>query len=761
MKRVVKFALTLATSTILTSPALCQEQAPQSKSASASPSAGGIGDIVVFGQRKSVGQSAQKVPIAVSAFDPALLRAASTINVTDLGALAPNVQTPTAGTTPGFLNITIRGIGINSSLRSADPAVNVIQDGMVLAYPAGSIASTFDVESVEVLRGPQGVLFGRNTTGGAIALRTRRPQANFQMLADVSYGNYNTLNAAASVEGAVNADGAILAKLAVIYQRSDGFFENTNEGVWTAAPGNPTGAPINHATGHLPGQDELTFKPTFVFRLDDRNTLTLFTQYQRFNDGATAPRNFLPTGANPLPLGTTYGFTPTATGYRTNIAGGGYLRLREGHVIAELENKIGAATLTSTAAWRKIDMTSTVDFYGGPIPLFFLPDNPESSTQYSFETRLNVPLIEDRLDLTSGLFYLQYSADLTERRRFLTSIQTTPYTYRFAELKFHQNSRSYAGYLNLDWHVTDRATLSAGGRYTIDKKDFTGAPLVNCIGQSFANCAHTFYTVNKKWTNFSPRVVLNYQGDDVLLYASYTKGFRSGNFNNRVSDFVGFTAAAFTPANPETVDSYEIGMKSDMFDKRLRLNVSAFREDYKDIQQVLTLNLVGLPSIQTLLNAATARINGLEAEVIAQPIPALRLEGNFGYTDAKFKTFNVTVPGVSNPTDLKFARVPKYTASVAANLTIPVADNKVEGRVSYDWRSGFFTDLANNPLTYIDGYGLMNASLTYDAGKWTVGLFGTNLANVDYAIAKGFSFAYAKWGGAPRTFGLRVTAKLD
>lgn len=758
MKKTNIITLSLFAGTILSGHAFAQSQGNDSIAGAAED---GIADIVVFGQRKSVGESAQKVPIAVSAFDPALLRSANTTNITDLGALAPNVQTPTAGTTPGFLNITIRGIGINSSLRSADPSVNIIQDGMVLAYPAGSMANTFDVESVEVLRGPQGVLFGRNTTGGAISLRTKRPQADFQMLADISYGSFNTLSANASIEGSITTNDSILAKLAVIYQRSDGPFKNTNIGSWAAGTQNTTGTPITHPTGRMPAQDELTIKPTFVIHMDDNNKLTLFTQYQRFNDGATAPRNFNPAGANKLAVTTVYGFTPTATGYKTNLPASGYLRLREGHAIAELENQIGTATLTSTAAWRRVKMKSTVDFYGGPVPLFWLPDNPESSTQYSFESRLNAPLATDKLDLTAGVFYLWYSVNLQERRRALSSILTTPYTFTFFESEFHMVNKSYAAYANLDWHITDRFTISAGGRYTTDRKDFTGAPQVVCTGQGYSNCPLTFYNIKKKWNNFSPRIVANYKADDFLAYASYTKGFRSGNFNNRVNNVTGFTAAGFTPADPETVNSYEIGVKSDLLDRKLRVNLSAFREDYKDIQQVLTQNRNNLPAIQYLLNAANARINGLEAELVVKPVSGLRLEGNLGYVDAKFKKFNVAVPGVANPTNLKFARVPKYTANVAANVTIPVGENKIEGRLSYDWRSGFFTDLANNPITHIDSYGLTNANLTYVADKWSVGVFGTNLFNVDYAYGIGFNTAYAKWGGAPRTLGVRLTAKLD
>ncbi|GGD77176.1 TonB-dependent receptor [Croceicoccus mobilis] len=721
----------------------------------------GIGDIVVYGERRSLGQSAQKVPIAITAMDPALLRSANTVDVTDLGALAPNVQTPTAGTTPGFPNFAIRGIGINSSIRSADPAVNVIQDGMVVAFLAGSLQSTFDLESVEVLRGPQGVLFGRNATGGAISLRTRRPQRDFQVLADVSYGNFNTLTANASVEGALGSD-AVMGKLAVLYRRSDGMYKNTNDGIWEPASGNPSGEPITHETGRLGKLDQVTIKPTVLFEIGDKHTLTLFGQYQRNNDDDTSfPRNFSPDKGAAVPLQSVYGFTPTAEGYDTNIDDGGYYRLRAGHIIAELVNEFeGGAKLTTVAAWRRVKLDNSVNFYGGPVPLFYLIDNPERSTQRSVETRLNVPLTDDELDLTAGLFYLNYDMYLQENRRILSAAVPTE-TFNYIQGAFDQDVKALAAFVNVDWRPTDRLTISLGGRFSKDTKDFNGAPLTLCGGPGLTDCGQTFYRVKKSWTDFSPRAVVNYQATDgVMVYASYTQGYRSGNFNSRVNNSADFSAANFTPADPEDVEAYEVGIKSDLLDRRLRVNVAGFIQDYKDVQQVSTLNIAGSAPIQTLVNAASAEIKGLETEIILQPVRPLRLQANFGYTDAKFKSFNVPVPGVDDPKDLEFSRIPKYTVTFAANVSIPAGVNDIEGRVSYDYRSGFDSDLANSPELRVDGYGLLNANLTYVADNWSLGIWGRNLANVAYAEAKGRAFSYVEWGGQPRTFGVRVTGKF-
>lgn len=714
-------------------------------------------EILVFGRLRGVGESVQKVPIAITALDSEMLRAANSIDIADLGSLAPNVQTPLVGNTAAFPNFSIRGIGVNTSLRSVDPAVNIIQDGMVIAFQAGALASTFDLEGVEILRGPQGVLFGRNATGGAIALRTRRPGEDFRFYGYASYGNFNTVDINASVEGAL-AGPNILGKLAVIYRRSDGFVKNTNQGTFVPAPGNPSGAPVLHEEGYVGALDQLTIKPTFQLDFSDATKLVIFTQYQRFNDdGASGPRNFVPPPGNTtVPLQTQFGFTPPTGKYTTNLLDPGYLRLRAGHVIGELTNELGAAQLVTIAAYRRINYDATSPLNGSPFVLFITPDNRDDNKQISLESRLNVPFADDKFEFLLGGFYLRAETDV-EFFSITTNAPANPLTRSYATAPFSQDTVAHAAFANLDWHLTDRLTISAGGRYSTEEKDFTGSPNTPCIGESFANCPQTFTNVKKRWNNFSPRFVANYELDNLLLYASYVEGFRSGNFNSRVR-----VAAGFTPANPESVASYEVGLKSTLFDRALRLNLSAFQSDYKDIQQVLTTSIGGAASVQSLFNAASARIKGLEAEIVVRPVRGLQLETNLGYTDAKFRTFTIPVAGVGDATKLRFARIPKYTASVAAQYTHDMSDDRsVNGRIAYDWKSSYVTDLQNTPALEQGSYGLLNASLTYEQDGWSVGIFGRNLTNVEYFDLGSRSVAYVAYGGQARTYGIRASFEFN
>ena len=732
-------------------PVLSAPNAP----AAEQPDQSGIADIVVYAQRRSVGESAQRVPIAITAVDSHLLAATNSVSLQDIGSIAPSVQTGTAGTTPGFPNFTIRGVGIVSSLRSVDPAVNVVQDGMVLAYQAGAVVSTFDLDGLEILRGPQGTLFGRNATGGAISLRTRLPRDSFQALLNVDYGNYNTADVEASVEGPVVSD-RVLAKVAFLYRHTDGFIRNTTTGTFLPAPGNPTGQPVQHETGLLGHQNEYIIKPTFLFKLGDSTRLTVFGQYQNYDDAGNAPRNFVPAGAPLVPLQTTYGYYPTYGKYETNILTDGYIRIHEGHVIGQLENEIGPGKLTSILAYRNVSFDSTINLSGGPFIMFYFPDNRENNHQTSFETRYNVDVLRD-VGLTAGFYYINSRTHVFENR-LQTGPASAPANRIYTRGDFFQTAVAFAGFANIDWKIVDKLQLSVGGRYSTERKEVNVAPLTTCIGQSYSNCPLRYVDSAKRFNDLSPRVVVNFSPTArTLFYASYTKGFRSGNYNSRAT-----SPAGIGPANPEKVTSYEAGTKLDLLARTLRINGAVYQEDYRDIQQVLTANIPGSGPVQQLLNAANARIRGLELEGTALPFRGLQLNAAFGVTDAKYRNFTVAVPNVADPVRLKFQRVPKYTATgaIAYDFKVGALPGRINARVAYDWRSSFFTDLSNTVVLKQNAYGLLNATLSYNEENWSVSVFGRNLGNVDYVDSKGVNVSYTAYGGQPRTYGVRTTLRF-
>jgi iron complex outermembrane receptor protein len=717
---------------------------------------GGLEEITVYAQKRGLGESNQKVPIAITAVSANTLEEIHSVDVRDLGKLAPNVQTADVGTTPAFPNFTIRGIGVNSSVRSIDPAVNIVVDGMTVGYQAGAIPSTFDLESIEILRGPQGVLFGRNSTGGAIVLRTRRPSADLEVTSDVTFGNFREVDVDASIGGKLPGTDKVLAKVAVISRNNDGYIQNTNDGLFAVSVANPSGDPLIHAVGNIPKTQEVVLKPTLTFLISEDVKLNLFTQYENYKDGGAYPFNFTPPpGSTPVALQTLYGFTPTAEAYATNTAFPGYVHLEAYHGIGELNWQLGAGSVTSIAAYRHITFNSSDDLSGSPFVLFYFPDNRESDLQGSFESRYNLP-VTDALNLNAGVYYFHSLLSVLENRR-TSGAASAPLTDVYTRGVFHQKDDSAAGFADADYSPTSGLTLSVGGRYTWERKVVELAPLVNCVGVGYGNCPLSTYPYNKDWRDFSPRVAIDYQmSNQSLVYADATRGFRSGNFNTRVT-----TPLAIPPANPEKVTSYEIGSKNDLFDKTLRVNAALFWEDYKDIQELITANQAGTV-VQSLINAAHATIKGAELEMTWEPVSGWQLDGSGGWIDAKYDSFNVPLPGGIDGTKLKFARVPEWTAYIAGTKRFNVsgAPGTFSLRSSYDWRSGSFDDFTNTPVLFIPGYGLVDANLTYEQMQWKISVFGRNLANTVYSEQRGRNFAYVEWGGQPRTYGVELSFHL-
>ena len=498
--------------------AQAQAGAPAAEEAGSSTRAaeqGGIEEVIVFARKKSAGENVQSVPIAISAFSAASLQDAHVEDIAELGRLAPNVQTDTVGTTPGLVNFTIRGVGLNGSIRSIDPAVNVVVDGMTLGYTVGAVVDTFDLQSVEVLRGPQGVLFGRNATGGALVLRTAPPSDTFHASARLTAGSFDRLEGQAVVEGPLLGE-SILGKVSVSEKYSTGGIENTNQGTFVSSLANPSGAPVDHGTGNIPKTQEIVVKPTFLFRLGDSDRLTLFTQYQNYRDGGTAPINFVPPASvgGPVALQTVYGFSPPGGDYIANTANPGYSRIEAEHAIAQLDNSFGSAgTLTSILAYRFISFDSTIDLLGSPFVLTYLPDNRESNHQVSLESRYNVSLTE-RLNLLAGIYAYSGTTSVLEDR-ITSGGAVTPNKLVYIRAQWRQNDET-AAVLYQPGIPAARSgdALAWRARYGWEKKQMQIFPSEKlCRDRLSTTARSTSWQVNKHWTDVSPRAALTYQAN--------------------------------------------------------------------------------------------------------------------------------------------------------------------------------------------------------------------------------------------------------
>lgn len=725
-------------------------------------------EVTVFAERKAEGQSLREVPMAVSAINGDIIDTARLYDVVDVGRLAPNTQLDPVGTFPGFSNFSIRGVGNSNSTRSIDSPVNIIQDGMVIDYQAGAVLDTFDVESVEILRGPQGVLFGRNASGGAVVLRSRRPTGGFDGPSgkfDVAVTNANGFNVNAALEGAIS--DTVAARIAVMTRKHDGLIKNTLKGTFAAVPNCPpapipagticnvnniTGAGVNHPTGRISGVDRIVVRPTLVFTPSEDLKVTLLTQYQNYDDGGGVARAVLPENGVIQNQQRLWGFTPTPGKYETNVGNTGYTQIRAWHAIGEVEWNVAGGTWTTIAAMRDLQYDATLNVSGDPFDTLVFPNNEERAEQTSIETRFNGSF-NDNVDYLVGAFWLSAEAKVRERRELKTNTSTA---ITFFDSPWVQDSVSQAVFANVDWRFTDQWSASAGVRYTKDEKDIWLRPLVSC-GATPTGCNSLAYIADSRdWSNTSPRFVLKFaQSDAINWYLSWSRGYRSGNYNART----GSAQVLRTPANPETNESIELGSKTEWLNRRLRVNVALFNADYTDIQRTATV-LNSVPSISTLTNAGKATIRGVEIDGSWLATDALRLDFSYGITDAKYdELLGISCPPCGDkarPTDLEFDKLAPWTANVSATYTAQVGPGELSTRVSYSRRPEYDTDFRNTVALRQEAFGLLDASIGYDVGAWNIALWGRNLQNTEFVDIRSLGLGYQNYGGQPRTFGVSV-----
>jgi iron complex outermembrane recepter protein len=724
---------------------------------------GGLEEVTVFAERRATGRSLKEVPMAVSAVNGDVIFQARMQNVVDIGRLAPNTQLDPVGTFPGFSNFMIRGVGNSNSTRSIDSPVNIVQDGMVIDYQAGAVLDTFDLESVEILRGPQGVLFGRNASGGAVALRSRRPTGEFDAYADLAIGNANSREINAALEGSLVPD-RLSARIAVMTRENDGLVENTLKGTFVPVPlcsavpagtpcnvNNITGAGVNHPTGSISGIDRLIVRPTFVFTPSDTVKFSLMTQYQDFDDGGGVARAVFPPNGITQNQQRLWGFTPAPGKYEANVQNTGFTKIEAWHAIGELEWQLAGGLWTTIAAYRDLNYDATLHVSGDPFDTLVFPNNVERAEQSSVETRFNGS-IGDKIEFLVGAFWLEADAFVQERRESRTNTSTL---ITYFDSPWTQTSESKAVFANVDYKFNDQWSGSAGVRYTEDDKDISLRPLVSC-GNTPRGCDSLAYiNDSRSWSNTSPRFVLRYQpSEDFNYYASFSKGYRAGNYNARV----GTAQALRTPANPETNESIELGFKGEFLDGRLRTNVALFNADYTDIQRTATVPN-SVPSISTLTNAGQATIRGFEIDGSWLVLDQLRIDFAYGLTDAQYdELVGVVCPcgDKAVATDLDFDRMAPWTASIAATWTVNIGEGELATRLQYARRPEYDTDFRNTVALRQPAFGLLDASVNYTVGPWQFSAFGRNLQNTEFVDILSLGLGYQAYGGQPRIYGVSV-----
>lgn len=659
-----------------------------------------IQEIQVIARKKSNAEAIQDVPVAISAFSGDQLEALHVQDLQDLSFSMPNVVLEDVGTLRGTANFAIRGLGINSSIPSIDPTVGVFVDGVYLGINSGVVMDVFDLEGIEVLRGPQGLLFGRNVTGGAVLLKTRLPGDEVEGRIRVKYETGPEYSVAGSIGGPISDQ--IRAKVMVYYNDDAGWHTNLFNG-----------------NNDLGANDTLLIRPAIVADLSERIELILRYEHGEANsDGAAGQNRGL--------------FDRNSFDISIDEEGNTDQEWDQFTAEANVDVDFGDGTITNIFGWREYDSVSLADVDSTPSFLFHA-EIGVGQKQFSNELRY-AGSFNDVWDITAGVYFFDQEIDYLERR-------IIPPVGLDAAGGGIQDQKTFGIFTQSDIDLTDQLTATLGIRYTDEKKSVQVANvlagLCNFSDRTAKTCLFDVpvpgATLNdsESWSNVTPKVGLDYSvNDDLNFYGFWTRGFRSGGYNLRNTSFV----FAPGPFNEEKQDSFEVGMKSDWADGRLRLNIAAFYNEIDDLQRELNLSDPVAGVVQITQNTAKARVKGFEADMQMLVAEGVLITAQVGHVDGDYKDviFDISSDGVIDENDLALSlpRLAPWTYGVTAVFDTPVGDlGTLTAQVGFNHRdSSAFTD---NNIGFFNAADMVDASISFLTADEhiEVSVYGRNLAN--------------------------------
>lgn len=815
---------------------------------------GGIGEIVVTAQKRA--ENVQDVPIAISAFTSEALQERAVSSVASLSAIAPNVNldagTPFSGS-PSVLSAYIRGIGSDDFAFNIDPGVGIYLDGVYLARTVGANQDLMDVERVEVLKGPQGTLFGRNTIGGAISIVTRDPGREFRVRGDLTTGSYNLFKARGSVDlpitenlGSIvsfgvqtrdghlkripypderannapsytafsaagydsasregvadnwnlrgklkwNDGGPLRLTLAGDYSRDKGTTANKLLGTAEFVPGNFVGTANLPGTAFDPaGTTGFLFAGLYNFCIGStsseiaaRNAQALcgvagtqFNPQYQLSSYASANVDGDPTNDR-LPWDSRYVLADKDKSYAT---GNSYSHLENWGLGGTLEYDLtDSLTLKSITAYRELSWNAGLDADGSPLNFLQLSFTM-NQWQFSQEFQLLGNALDKKLNYVLGAYYFKEAGDLHD---YVTFAEGLIQVDGPNDLK----TKNYAFFGQIDYRPIDLIGITIGGRYTREKKQFEGGQQeLNGFNYKLFGCAAPDGTIapfgdfplappvaaggppcfaaleypdatnpvrvyvpgvnRKSFSNFSPKIgVQVHPDDDVMLYASWSKGYKTGGWTTRLTNPQGAVAPDF---DEEKATTWEIGVKSTLLDRRLQLNAAAFTTDYNGIQ----LN-IQVGTSPTIANAGNARIKGFELEAVAAPVDGLTINAALGYIDAYYTDVSTAALAVGGVNAFQagtlvggdLPKTPKWKTSISPRYEARLGNGGSLVLLA-DWShtSGAWNDTQRTYLLYRPSTDLVNASISYREpdGRWSLTVGGTNLTKERYLTSGGSNIA--------------------
>jgi len=744
------FASCATAAIVLAMPGVAAAQEEQQASAST-----GLEDIIVSARRRA--ESIQDAPVAVTAISPTELANAAAPDIRDLAGRTPNLVIDSVSAGPSAAAISIRGISFEDIEKSFDPAVGVLIDGVYIGTNTGQLLDFFDFESIEVLRGPQGTLFGRNTTAGVINIQRTKPTGELGVRAKVTVGDYGRRELRTVVNFPKIAD-ILSVKAFWLHTQGDDFYNNVTLGEdYGGRRYDNYGATARIEAG------DLEIVATYD-RVNERTEIDTGSTSATGSDLIclripVAPGIFVrPTG---IPneqcdrntkddLYTSFSNVP------------GVARNKGDNVTIGADYELGGLTVSSVTAWRTSKESVRQDFDSSSLNFF---DTFRDQTYRQFTQELRVAgQATDKIDFVAGAYYFnsRYTLDQsTFFGPFLQAVAGLP--ARGGNIVDHY-SKSTALFADVQWQLTEQLRLSVGGRYTWDQKEMSNDVFKTGIPALIA-------TPKADWSKFTPRASIDYSFGELsnnLVYASFAQGYRAGGLNGRAQTL----SSANTPYNPETVDSYEVGFKTQFWEDRVTFNVAAFITKFNDKQEEVVIAAPPPAGQETVVqNAAKATIKGLEAEFRARVAEGLTLNGSLGILDASYDSFNTLVNGVvTDISNRELRRAPDLSGSIGADYVVPIGSGELALATSFRHVAKLQTTIVgaqNNP-TINDPRGLAqarnlldaSAAYTFDLGgaQLRAAIFGRNLTDdrgLSSTLPVGglFTFSAAR---PPRTWGVEL-----
>ena len=687
------------------------------------------GEIVVTARRRE--ENLIDVPIAITAISGQQLSDKGAMDITALAETVPNVTLESSRATNSTLSAFIRGVGQQDPVSGFEQGVGIYLDDVYLNRPQAAVLDIYDVERIEVLRGPQGTLYGRNTVGGAVKYVTRRLDNSAHLNVRATYGSFNQTDGVISFSAPMGDTGlrfgGALARL-----KRDGFGTNLTTGL------------DNYDKNLFAARGTIEFHGTGIFA-------RLSGDYTHDKSDPRGGHRFIPGMVSGTPvLANVYDTQGGLNFPKQDVKAWGVSLFLEAEPTDWL-------TMRSITAYRKDDSLTPIDFDALPAQDV---DVPGIYRNRQFSQEVQALVSTDKFNGLIGFYYLDASA-LTQFdvRLFVQYPSPTLLTaYTSADIR----TETMAGFADFTYDFTDQLSLSVGGRYTWDRRDGDvlrqfylggGSPVFGGAGIPFGGPLTNVHG-NKTFTKFTPKASLSFKpNSDTTLYASYSQGFKGGGFDPRgvgANAPVGISQAEYLSFRPEKVNSYEVGYKANLFDRRVYVATAAFWMDYTDVQipGAVACTAGGFTTFCGVVsNAGKARMRGFELETRVKLIDGdsgkLTFSGSLGYVDAKYLNYVTIVAGA--PLDVAQYRhvqnTPAWSGSASLDYTVPLGDGRVSAGLGMSFKSKTYQFEIANPYIDQPGYQLFDASLVYHApgNTWSLGIYGKNLTD-EHIKNSGYSY---------------------